>query len=303
MNEDQNYDYDVAFSFAGEQREFVEATYRYLVSKGVNVFYDQDQAVDIDTWGQNLVDYFNDIFSHKARFCVVFISQEYANKVWTNYERQVIQARGLVDQGYILPARFDGTKLAGEIETTKYVNLAHLTPEDFGNVILRKIQSKNTPDTPPEITFRTPRIPKAFNPYKEREEWIKGIAEEITRRCEALSEAPVECSHFQHGEKDGLRIVLNGKTIYAFDIYRGSAGTSDEGLSFSHAEGSSSIGGGTQAMGTLKWDRDAEVVVIKLLDLSLFDTMSTDTNYTLEAFIDKLWDKIVNLIEKQYEER
>lgn len=303
MSEAKTYDYDVAFSFAGEQREFVETTYRYLVSKGVKVFYDQDQAVDIETWGQNLVDYFNDIFSHKAKFCVVFISQEYANKVWTNYERQVIQARGLVDQGYILPARFDGTELAGAIDTTKYVNLAHLTPEDFGNVILRKIQSKSAPDTPPEITFRTPRVPKVFNPYKEREAWVTGIAKEITRRCEALSEPPVECSHFQHGEKDSLRIVLNGKTIYALDIHRGSNGTDDESLSFSHAQGSYSIGGGIHGMGTLKWDRDTGAVVIKLLDLSLFDTMSTDANYTLEAFIDRLWDKIVNLIEAQYEER
>lgn len=299
MNE---YEYDVAFSFAGEQRKYVKDVYDYLTSKDMKVFYDQNETVDIDTWGQNLVDYFNDIFSHKARFCVVFISQEYANKVWTNYERQVIQARGLVEQGYILPARFDGTKLAGEIETTKYVNLAHLTPEDFGNIILRKIQSKSPPDIPPEITFRTPRIPKAFNPYKEREAWIKAITQEITRRCEALREAPVECSHFQHGEKDSLRLVINGKTIYAFDMHRGSNGTDDEGLAFSHAEGRSLVGGGVHAMGTLKWDRDAEAVVIKLLDLSLFDTMSTDTNYTLEEFINKLWDKIVNLIETHYGE-
>lgn len=298
-----NYKYDVAFSFAGEQRGYVKDVYDYLTLKGVKVFYDQDEAVDAETWGQNLVDYFNDIFRHKAKFCIVFISQEYANKIWTNYERQVIQARGLVDQGYILPARFDGTKLAGEIETTKYVNLAHLTPEDFGNIILRKIQSKSAPDTPPAITFRTPRIPKAFNPYTEREVWVKTITDEVTRRCEVLSEPSVECSHFQHGEKDSLRIVINGKTIYAFDIHRGSNGTDDEGLVFSHAQGRSSVGGGVHAMGTLKWDKDTGAVVIKLLDLSLFDTMSTDTNYTLESFIDKLWDKIVNLIEAQYEER
>lgn len=298
----RDYDYDVAFSFAGEQREYVEAVYKYLLSKGVKAFYDQDETVDSETWGQNLVDYFNDIFSHKARFCVVFISQEYANKVWTNYERQVIQARGLVDQGYILPARFDGTTLAGGIDTTKYVNLAHLTPEDFGNVILRKIQSKSAPDAPPEITFRTPRIPRVFNPYKEREVWIKGIAEEISRRCEALTEPPVECSHFQHGEKDSLRFVINGKTVYALDIHRG-GGSDDEGLSFSHAEGSSSMGGGTHAMGSLKWNKEAGAVVLELMDFSLFNTLSTDQHYTLEAFIDQLWDKVVNIIEAQYEER
>jgi len=298
-----DYEYEVAFSFAGEQRAYVKAVYDYLTEKGVKVFYDQDEAVDIETWGQNLVDYFNDIFRHKAKFCIVFISQEYANKVWTNYERQVIQARGLIDQGYILPARFDDTKLAGEIDTTKYVNLAHLSPEDFGNVILRKIQTKSAPDTPPEITFRTPRIPKAFNPYKEREAWIKTISEEITKRCEALNEPTVECSHLQHGEKDSLRIVLNGKTIYALDMHRGTGGSDDEGLAFSYAENGRSMSGGTHAMGSLAWERNSEAVVIKLMDFSLFNSLETDASYTLEAFIDQLWDKIVNRIEAQYEER
>ena len=302
MNENRSYEYDVAFSFAGEQREYVQAVYQYLTSKGVKVFYDQDEAIDIDTWGQNLVDYFNDIFTHKARFCAVFISQEYANKVWTNYERKVIQARGLVEDGYILPARFDGTKLAGEVDTTKYVNLAHLTPEDFGNIILRKIKLKDPPDTPPKITYRTPRIPKTFNPYKEREQWIQAIAGEITNRCETLSEAPVECSHFQRGEKDSLRIVHNGKTIYALDIHRSDNNSDDEGLSFSQADGSS-MGGGTSAMGKLVWDKEAGAIVMELMDFSLFDMLSTDKRYTLDAFMNQLWDKIVSRIEAQYEAR
>ncbi len=298
-----DYEYEVAFSFAGEQRAYVKEVHDYLTAKGVKVFYDQDKAVDTETWGQNLVDYFNDIFRHKAKFCIVFISQEYANKVWTNYERQVIQARGLIDQGYILPARFDDTKLAGEIDTTKYVNLAHLSPEDFGNVILRKIQSKSAPDTPPEITFRTPRIPQAFNPYKEREAWIKAISEEITKRCESLNNPPVECSHLQHGEKDSLRIELNGKTIYSLDVHRGTGSSDDEGLAFSYAENGRSMSGGTHAMGSLAWEKDAEAVVIKLMDFSLFNSLQTDASYTLEAFIDQLWDKIVNRIEAQYEAR
>lgn len=300
MNDGQHYDYEVAFSFAGEQREYVQAVYKYLASKGVKVFYDQDETVSVETWGQNLVDYFNDIFTHKARFCVVFISQEYANKIWTNYERQVIQARGLVDNGYILPARFDGTKLAGGVDTTKYVNLAHLTPEDFGNIILRKIKSGPAPNKPPEITFRTPRVPKVFNPYKERELWIAAIADEITKRCEAITDPPTECTHLKHGEKDSLRIVVGGKVMYALDIERGGTG-SDEGFSFSQAEGSSRMSGGYQAQGELVWDKNSDAVVLELMDFSLLNTLSTDSKYSLEGFIDQLWDKVVDLIEAHVE--
>jgi hypothetical protein len=34
------HDYDVAFSFAGEQRPYVEKVYGCLVSRGIRVFYD-----------------------------------------------------------------------------------------------------------------------------------------------------------------------------------------------------------------------------------------------------------------------
>lgn len=296
----KDFEYDVAFSFAGEQRQYVKDVYGYLTAKGIKVFYDQDEVIDTETWGQNLVDYFNDIFTHKARFCVVFISQEYANKVWTNYERQVIQARGLVDNGYILPARFDGTKLAGGIDTTKYVNLSHLSPEEFAGVILRKIRSKSTPDAPPEITFRTPRVPKIFNPYKERELWIETISGEIVKRCEAIPYPPTECTHLKRGDKDSLRIIVDGKVIYALDIERGGSG-SDEGFSFSQAEGSSRIGGGYQAQGELAWDKNSNAVILELMDFSLLNMLSTDSKYSLEGFIDGLWNKIVDLIEAHAE--
>lgn len=294
-----DYEYDVAFSFAGEQRQYVKDVYDYLSSKGVKVFYDQDEAVDTETWGENLRDYFQDIFRHKARFCVVFISQEYANKVWTNFERQIIQARQLVDSGYILPARFDYTTLAGDIETTKYVNLVHLSPEEFGDMIIRKLKSATFPQTPPKITFRMPRVPKSFNPYTEQEAWIKAIADEISKRCHAARDLTIECSHFQRSDKDCLRIVHNGQTVYALDIHRGN-GSSDEGLAFSQAEGSSSMSGGYQAMGNLAWSKESQAVVIELLDFSLIDSLSTDKHYTREEFIDRLWDKIVDIIESRY---
>lgn len=295
-----DYEYDVAFSFAGEQRQYVKDVYDYLGNQGVKVFYDQDETVDTETWGANLRDYFQDIFKNKARFCVVFISQEYANKVWTNFERQIIQARQLVDTGYILPARFDNTTLAGDIETTKYVNLVHLTPQEFGDMIIRKLKSATLPTAPPEITFRMPRVPKSFNPYTEQEEWIKAITGEVVKRCQAASDLAVECSHFQRSDKDCLRIVHNGETVYALDIHRGD-GSNDEGLAFSQAENSSRMSGGYQAMGKLLWSKEAGTVVIELMDFSLFDMLSTNQHYTREQFIDRLWDKIVDIIESRYQ--
>ena len=49
------YDYDVAFSFAGEDRQIVESLANRLKQQNVSVFYDRDKQAQ--TWGENLQEY------------------------------------------------------------------------------------------------------------------------------------------------------------------------------------------------------------------------------------------------------
>src|SRR5215212_1573339 len=101
--------YDVALSFAGEDRPYVEATARVLRTKGISVFYDRYEEANL--WGKNLYSHLSDIYAHQARFTIVFISCHYAGKLWTNHERQSAQARAFEEQReYVLPARFDDTE-------------------------------------------------------------------------------------------------------------------------------------------------------------------------------------------------
>ena len=83
--------YDVAFSYAGEQREYVHATYECLKHLGVSVFYDASQVASL--WGKNLYEYLSDVYSKQARYCVVFLSRQYAEKLWTKHELKSMQAR------------------------------------------------------------------------------------------------------------------------------------------------------------------------------------------------------------------
>lgn len=57
--------YDVALSFAGEDREYVEQVANLLGSSGVKVFYDRFEEADL--WGKNLYDYLIDIYQNKAK--------------------------------------------------------------------------------------------------------------------------------------------------------------------------------------------------------------------------------------------
>ena len=53
----------------------------------------------------------------------MFVSKDYAERVWTNHERQSAQERMLRERGrdYVLPVRVDGTELPGLTTTIAYL--------------------------------------------------------------------------------------------------------------------------------------------------------------------------------------
>lgn len=140
----KNYDYDIALSFAGKNRDYVEEVAQTLKVYGVRVFYDKFEEHTL--WGKNLIDYLQDIYKNKAKYTVMFISEYYAKKAWTTHERKSMQERAYREsEEYILPARFDNTEIPGLYSTVSYIDLNFKTPYEFTKVILQKIdwQTKN----------------------------------------------------------------------------------------------------------------------------------------------------------------
>lgn len=131
-------DYDIALSFAGEDRDYVDDVANILRSKGVSVFYDKFEEANL--WGKNLYDYLSDIYANKAYYTIMFISESYCNKLWTNHERVAMQSRAFQEsQEYILPAKFDDTKIPGLPPTVGYISLEGKQPADFCEIILKKL--------------------------------------------------------------------------------------------------------------------------------------------------------------------
>lgn len=135
----KTYEYDVALSFAGENREYVEGVAIQLKSFGISVFYDLFKQVEL--WGKDLYTHLDDIYRNKARFCVIFISKFYQKKSWTNHERKSAQARAFQKkEEYILFARFDDTEIPGVRPTVGYISLRDFTPQQFANLIIQKLE-------------------------------------------------------------------------------------------------------------------------------------------------------------------
>lgn len=137
MNE-RHFEYDVGLSFAGEQRAYVRQVADDLKSRDINVFFDEYKRESL--WGKNLYDHLSEIYQYKCKYCVIFVSKGYANKVWPNAERRSAQARAVKQkQEYILPARFDATQIPGLLDTVSYIDVSVMSPSRLSALIAGKL--------------------------------------------------------------------------------------------------------------------------------------------------------------------
>ena len=132
--------YDVALSFAGEDREYVEQVAEQLRELGVSVFYDRFEEVEL--WGKDLAEHLGRVYGSDARFVVLFLSRAYAAKAWPRHEKQFALARQIsTGEERVLPVRFDETEIPGLPSTIGYLDLRVLTPAKVAELIRQKVDS------------------------------------------------------------------------------------------------------------------------------------------------------------------
>lgn len=155
-------EFEIALSFAGEDREYVDQVANLLRNSGVKVFYDRFEEANL--WGKNLYDYLTEIYMDKALYTIMFISDDYSKKLWTGHERQAMQARAFQEnQEYILPVRFDETPIPGVLPTTGYIDISSKSSEEFVEIIHKKLvnSGKTVPsESVRKSIFTTNSIPK-----------------------------------------------------------------------------------------------------------------------------------------------
>ena len=135
---DQVFDYDVALSYAGEDRAYVEEIATRLRDLGVRLFYDEYVAAEL--WGSDLYTLLDDVYRKRARFTVIFVSCHYVSKPWTRHERQSAQARALTNvDPYLLPVRLDDSELPGLRPTVGYIDARRTPVEELIRLIQQKL--------------------------------------------------------------------------------------------------------------------------------------------------------------------
>jgi hypothetical protein len=131
--------YDVALSFAEEDRSFVNDVAEYLRQHDIRFFYDDDKR--IETWGINLYTYLDEVYREEATYCVLFISRYYKEKRWTNHERVRAQARAFYEnQEYVLPFKFDNTEIEELQDSIAYLTVERYNAAQLAQAIVDKVE-------------------------------------------------------------------------------------------------------------------------------------------------------------------
>ncbi|MEJ1437821.1 MAG: TIR domain-containing protein [Candidatus Sedimenticola sp. (ex Thyasira tokunagai)] len=135
---EKQYEFDVAISFAGEDRGVAEELSFILRKAGMEVFYDNWNQHTL--WGKDLYQHLQSVYKEQAKYCVVLASKHYVSKNWPRHELQQAQARAFEEnREYILPLRIDDTIVPGINHTVGYVDLRQHPIEQVAKLLLSKL--------------------------------------------------------------------------------------------------------------------------------------------------------------------
>ncbi|UUN27837.1 toll/interleukin-1 receptor domain-containing protein [Streptomyces sp. FIT100] len=150
------FEFDVALSFAGEDRHYVQGIAELLKRRGVRIFYDEYVAAHL--WGQDLYATLDEVYRKRARFAIIFVSRHYVSKPWTQHERMSAQARAVINvDPYLLPVRIDDSELPGLRPTIGYIDARTTSQEQLVDLIKQKLSSVRGEVTTEPAAFRVPR--------------------------------------------------------------------------------------------------------------------------------------------------
>jgi len=133
--------FDVAISFAGTERHYAEKLAQIVRGDGFQVFYDAFYPEHL--WGKDLIEFFDHVYRKASRYCVMFISEEYRDRIWTTHERRSALARALEERGreYLLPVEVESVDIEGLRPTVGRLSLSEYSVEQIAQMLMEKLRS------------------------------------------------------------------------------------------------------------------------------------------------------------------
>ena len=138
---ENHYDFDIAISFAGENRELAKNITDLLSVLDCTVFY--DEYFEANYLGSSWSKQFNEIFSDKSRLVVCLLDEYHKEKIWPTFERECFQQR--IKDASVIPVYLDNSKFVGipsDIIGIPYKGYSHSDEEEITERIVLKLEER-----------------------------------------------------------------------------------------------------------------------------------------------------------------
>lgn len=136
------HEFDVALSFPGESRPYVQELVKELhlsLGKG-KYFYDHTYQAHLARFGLGTL--LEDIYGKRSKLVVVFLSEDYENKPWCGLEFRVIKELIFDKQPKkVMLVRLGSGKISGVVKTDGFIDADVTGPKTLSNYILERLSS------------------------------------------------------------------------------------------------------------------------------------------------------------------
>ena len=300
-------EYDLAFSFAGEHRQYVEDTKIACEKLGLSVFYDRDKSNE--WWGKNFISEQRKVYGSRTRFFVPYISPEYFLKPIPSDEFEAAMWAAIQKGNeYILPVIIGGTNIpAGKLHPhTHYLKAENYSPQQLAQELYKKV--KGSHQSSQEITsvveqafaLTMPRLtPRNFSKYKESEATLVYLSDQFKRHIDRLQQMDLVGTVKITDRGTQIRVEDEGKTVFGLNMFPAD-GMGEASIGFNldwQGFSTNSYHGSAQPF----FDKKRGAPALKIYDLSLFGLMGDDLSLTKEELFEKLWERMIQDIEARSE--
>ncbi|MEV6603671.1 hypothetical protein [Kutzneria sp. NPDC051319] len=275
-------DYDVAVSFAEEQRDAVGEAVEAWRQRGLTVLHGPDQTHE---WWSHKES--GDLPDARVRFFVPFVSSV------DDFAAAMLRAVKAGDE-HVLPV------LAGSLEVPAELSHPHIAylrdSEGLTEALAARIEASSLSAPVADIVtgareFVAPAaVPATFSRYAEQDAAMRYLGEQFAAALPGLSRRGFAGTAHVGDARISVRIERAGDTLYALDIQRGGIG-GDETVNFvvgRHDAGSACSNGWARPV----YDLSAGAAVLELHDLSVLGRGAEPRSYRREELFAALWQRI-----------
>lgn len=304
--------YDLAVSFAGEQRDYVEKVVRACQQLGLSIFYYRDMA--IDWWGKSYLAEQRSIYSGRTRFFVPFISPEYLAKPIPMDEFSSALMTALTHgDDYILPVLIKNVTVPVEMlhPHIHYLRAEDYDPQSLALAMKQKVAQSSGAGKPavkidslmgeaaPAPASSGRRLPRVtshdFSVYQELDNICEYLLDQFTRELPNLAEVGLVGTARRRSDAISVRVENLGRLVYGLDVDR-NGGMGDQTITFKFDARSHSSG--FNAWATPFFDTATQSAKIKYSDMTAaMYGKSIEQALTKEELFDLLWKRMVESIE------